>query len=175
MAAPNGMNRPVGGGPPGMQPPAPGAMPGMAANYASMPPIKREALRVKLADSERGFYSNMYTQVNPEGKREVESGKIVQFLMKSGLPISKLKDVWQVAARTSNDYMVKDEFYVALRLIAYLQNDIAPNEGSIKLNIDAPRPRFDGSGMGGPVDSGSSSLGPKPGQAMSVPVPGMGM
>ena len=40
--------------------------------------------------------------------------------MTSGLDIQKLKLVWQIAARTSNDYMVKEEFYVAMRLVAYM-------------------------------------------------------
>lgn len=35
--------------------------------------MEREPLRVKLSDQERGFYSNMYAQVNPEQKRELES------------------------------------------------------------------------------------------------------
>ena len=83
--------------------------------------------------------------------------------MKSGLPVDKLKDVWQVAARTSNEYMIKDEFYVALRLIAYLQNDIPANEGSIKLNLEAPLPRFDSAGPAGAPNPGSGALGPKPG------------
>jgi len=42
-----------------------------------MGPAKREPLHVKLSDQERGFYSNMYAQVNPEGKRELESQVIV--------------------------------------------------------------------------------------------------
>ena len=31
----------------------------------------------------------------------------------------KLKEIWKIAANTSNEYLTKDEFYVALRLIAY--------------------------------------------------------
>ena len=40
-------------------------------------PMTREPLKLKLGDQERGFYSNMFAQVNPEGKREVESQTIV--------------------------------------------------------------------------------------------------
>ena len=40
--------------------------------------------------------------------------------MKSGVEVAKLKEIWTVAARTSNDYLLKEEFYVALRLVAYI-------------------------------------------------------
>lgn len=41
------------------------------------------------------------------------------FFKRSGLDIKILKDIWKVASRTSNEYLTKDEFYIALRLIAY--------------------------------------------------------
>ena len=63
--------------------------------------------------------------------------------MTSGVDLPKLKQVWDVAARTSNNFLVKEEFYVALRLIAYLQNGIAADENSIRLNVSAPLPHFD--------------------------------
>ena len=63
--------------------------------------------------------------------------------MTSGLEIQKLKSVWEMAARTSNNFMVREEFYVALRLIAYMQNGITASENTIKLNVAAPLPRFD--------------------------------
>ena len=46
--------------------------------------------------------------------------KIVQFLMTSGVQPVELKKIWEVAARTSNAFLLKDEFYVILRLVAYL-------------------------------------------------------
>ena len=85
----------------------------------------------------------MYSQVNPENKRELESQTIVQFLMNSGLEVQKLKYVWQIAAQTSNSFLLKEEFYIAMRLVAYIQNDIPANENSIRMNIAAPLPRFD--------------------------------
>ena len=114
----------------------------MPQNYMSMGGA-REALKLKLSNQERGFYSNMYSQVNPEGKRELSSQTIVQFLMTSGLEITQLKMVWDVAARTSNDFMVREEFYTALRLVAYLQNGIPATEHSINSNMAAPLPKFD--------------------------------
>lgn len=87
---------------------------------AYMTSQSREKLKLKLSDQERGFYSNMYSQVNPEDKRSVDSQTVVQFLMTSGLELTQLKMVWDIAARTSNEFLVREEFYVALRLVAYM-------------------------------------------------------
>ena len=78
------------------------------------------------------------------------SQQVVQFLMTSGLEITKLKQVWDIAARTSNDFLVREEFYVALRLVAYMQNNMPANENSIQMNLVAPLPRFDDYNRGTP-------------------------
>ena len=53
------------------------------------------------------------------GENKVGGKEAVIFFKKSGLPVDKLKEFWKIAARTSNEFLTKDEFYVALRLIAY--------------------------------------------------------
>ena len=63
--------------------------------------------------------------------------------MTSGLELPKLKQVWDIAARTSNNFMVREEFYTAMRLVALMQNDLPATEGSIQMNLAAPLPRFD--------------------------------
>ena len=70
--------------------------------------------------------------------------------MTSGIEVAKLREVWNIAARTSNDYLTKDEFYVALRLVAYLQNGIPANESSLRLNSKVANPRFDDFNRGTP-------------------------
>jgi len=77
--------------------------------------------------------------------------------MTSGLAIPALKEIWNIAAKTSNDFLVREEFYIALRLVAYMQNNMAANEQSIMLDLKAPLPRFDdykpGTPGAGPVHS----------------------
>jgi len=51
--------------------------------------------------------------------------------MTSGLELARLKQVWEIAARTSNSFMLKEEFYAAMRLVALMQNDLPATEGSI--------------------------------------------
>ena len=67
----------------------------------------------------------------------------MQFLLTSGLDIQTLKQVWEIAASTSNNYLVREEFYVALRLVALLQSSQPATAESIINNIPAPLPRFD--------------------------------
>jgi len=64
----------------------------------------------------------------------------VIFFKKSGLPVEKLKEIWIIAAKTSNEYLTRDEFYLALRLIAYAQNNIKADENSVMLEIDVGLP-----------------------------------
>ena len=47
-----------------------------------------------------------------------------------------------MAAKTSNEFLTRDEFYVALRLIAYAQNGIVPSEDAIRKNIEVNLPNF---------------------------------
>ena len=62
----------------------------------------------------------MFALANPSKDSITLGGPdAVTFFKKSGLPVEKLRDIWKLAARTSNEYLTKDEFYVALRLIAY--------------------------------------------------------
>jgi hypothetical protein len=77
---------------------------------------------------------------NEEG---VVGGQVaVTFFKKSGLDVDKLKKIWTIAAQTSKAHLTRDEFYVALRLIAYEQNGIKADESSLKINIEAPLPEF---------------------------------
>ena len=52
--------------------------------------------------------------------------------MTSGLEIQKLRQIWELAAGTGNNFLVREEFYTALRLVAYYQNNIPATEGSLR-------------------------------------------
>ena len=69
------------------------------------------------------------------GENKVGGKEAVVFFKKSGLPVDKLKEFWKIAARSSNEYLTRDEFYIALRLIAYAQNGLPANEDAILQNV----------------------------------------
>lgn len=97
----------------------------------SKPPAK-----LKLTNQERGYYSNMFALANPSKDSNKLSGSdSVTFFKRSGLSVDKLRDIWIAAAKTSNEYLTKDEFYVALRLIAYAQNNMRSDEDAIVFDL----------------------------------------
>jgi len=85
----------------------------------------------------------MFALANPSKDSNTLGGlDAVTFFKKSGLPVDKLRDIWKVAARTSNDYLTKDEFYIALRLIAYAQNNMRSDEDAIMFDLQVGLPNF---------------------------------
>jgi len=117
----------------------------------------RPPLKIKLSAKEHGFYSNMYSQAAGDGN-SVRGKEAVTFFKRSGLPVDKLKAIWLVAARASNECLSKDEFYVALRLIAYQQNGMPADERSIKANLEVSLPNLNGGG--GPASNAAQQAPP---------------
>ena len=65
-------------------------------------------------------------------------------MKRSGLQSTQLFSIWKLAAREDPSHTInKEEFYCALRLIAYAQNGIQVCEDSIKFNIDVALPKFE--------------------------------
>ena len=63
-------------------------------------------------------------QADPSGSNKIEGREGVQFFKKSGLATDILKQVWLTSAKTNNTFLTREEFFIALRLIAYAQNGI---------------------------------------------------
>ena len=84
----------------------------------------------------------MLSKVDQGGTNKVGGKEAVDFFKSSGLSVDKLKEIWLLSARTSNQFLTRDEFYVALRLIAYAQNGTPATEQSVQLNIETQLPSF---------------------------------
>lgn len=117
------------------------AMPPMQSNPLGMPQ-KLDKVEVKLRGREHGFYSNMFSKVDPNDEGKVAGKEAVTFFKSSGLPVEKLKEIWTMAS-SSMTHLTRDEFYIALRLIAYAQNNIEVSLKSIRLDIEVGLPNFD--------------------------------
>jgi nucleoside diphosphate kinase len=85
----------------------------------------------------------MLSLAKPQDPNMLQGPEAVSFFTKSGLPIDKLKEIWLIAAKTSNQYLTKEEFYIALRLIAYAQNGKTADENAIIFDVQVDLPRFD--------------------------------
>ena len=56
--------------------------------------------------------------LTPENEGKVTGKEAVTFFKSSGLSKEKLKEIWTMCS-SSMSHLTRDEFYVALRLIAY--------------------------------------------------------
>lgn len=81
---------------------------------------KRDPVKLSLKPQEKGFYSNMFELANKQKGSNLTGADAVNFLKTSGLPKEKLSEIWRFSARTSKEFLTRDEFYCALRMIAYL-------------------------------------------------------
>ena len=83
----------------------------------------------------------MWTQAAQE-KSTLGGKEAVTFFKRSGVPVEKLKQFWLIAARTNAGYLTRDEFYLALRLIAYEQHKIPAEERTLLMDYDVGLPSF---------------------------------
>lgn len=115
----NPMMQMQGGPPPGgMNFPPDNRGPMGIPNQMGVGAPPKEKVEVKLRGREHGFYSNMFSKVDPNDEGKVTGKEAVTFFKSSGLPVDKLKEIWMMAS-SSMSHLTKDEFYIALRLIAY--------------------------------------------------------
>lgn len=124
--------------------------PNNAAGPTNSPaPATKEKLRVNLTPSERGYYSNLYDVTCPRGSTEIEGSIGAPFLARSGLPKQTLVAIWSIAAQSNPRALNKEDFYVALRLVGLAQAGKSVSVQSIRNNVAAPLPRFEGGDMPG--------------------------
>lgn len=89
----------------------------------------------------RTYFHQLYQSVaDSEGKVSGQQGGPV--LSSSGLPKDQLKEIWMMVAKTNPQYLVKNEFFLALRMIAYFQNNIIPTKEIILRNAIVPLPNL---------------------------------
>ena len=108
------------------------------------PTLQKKRLYVKLTQEEKGYFSNLFQLVDSQGLGKLKNKDAANFMKKSGLNKNILKNIFLIAQPKSKQYLERDEFYVALRLIALAQNNMPFNEQAIILNKPIPPlPNFD--------------------------------
>ena len=89
---------------------------------------------MKLTQEEKGYFSNLFQLVDSQNLGKLKAKDAANFMKKSGLSKDTLKSIYLIAFQSSKHFLEKDEFYVALRLIALVQNNIPYNSQAIILN-----------------------------------------
>lgn len=92
----------------------------------------------------RGYFSSLFQIADKDNKGILIGKEAAEFLKKSGLPKESLKIIWIISAQTDHQHLERDEFYLALRLVALAQNNMEYTEESIRINHPIPPlPKFD--------------------------------
>ena len=101
-------------------------------------------LNIKFTKDEQILYSKLYNMLDNNNSGKILGKPAANFMRKSNLPKNVLKDIWLIAAQTSNIFILKDEFFVAMRLIALAQNNMPYTAQNIEMNNPIPPlPNFD--------------------------------
>ena len=108
-------------------------------------PVPKPPLRVKLTPRERGSYNIFISQADPDGHNRVEGPQAVEFFKRSGLPTETLKTIWNISTPEGENYLDRERFYVAMRLIALAQEGKPVSEQSIYDDVQAGIPKFQSS------------------------------
>ncbi|KAM9383817.1 epidermal growth factor receptor substrate 15 isoform 2-T2 [Pholidichthys leucotaenia] len=86
------------------------------------------------------IYDKYYRQVEPTGSGRVAAGDAAVFLKRSGLADLVLGKIWDLADSERKGFLNKQQFFIALRLVACAQNGL---EVALKsLNVAVPPPKF---------------------------------
>ena len=110
--------------------------------FATNPPPRPAALRVKLTNRERGLYSSLFQRADPESTGKVEGRVAAEFFRKSALPVDVLREVWNLSVPNGEAFLDRDRFYVAMRLIALGQQGKPVTPESIVNNVEVDLPQF---------------------------------
>ncbi|XP_054646268.1 epidermal growth factor receptor substrate 15 isoform X3 [Dunckerocampus dactyliophorus] len=86
------------------------------------------------------IYDKYYRQVDPRGSGRVAAADAALFLKRSGLADLVLGKIWDLADSEGKGFLNKQQFFIALRLVACAQNGL---EVALKsLNVAVPPPKF---------------------------------
>ncbi|CAG2162615.1 unnamed protein product, partial [Oppiella nova] len=90
-------------------------------------------------------YEELYKQVDPTASNYINAIDAANFLKKSGLSQATLGKIWDLSDPNCKGFLDKRSLFVALKLIALVQNGRQPSIADLALNIPAPK-------MGDPID-----------------------
>ena len=103
----------------------------------------KKKLNVQLTRDENMLYNKLYNMLDNNNQGRILGKPAANFMKTSGLDKNTLKQIWLIAAQNSNTQIDKEEFFVALRLIALAQNNMPFSAENIERNNPIPPlPKF---------------------------------
>jgi hypothetical protein len=113
--------------------------------YAQPPPSNRGGVQrsqyLRLRPEEVAFFERLYSIGDPKNLGEMTSQTVYKLFGLSDLPHSTLAAIWKIAAQNRSN-LTKDDFFVALRLVALAQkgHDVTPE--NVMKHLELPLPFF---------------------------------
>ena len=98
--------------------------------------------RLEVKGTEYTYYMNLYRMCQPMPNGGVARQQFVDFMLSSHLNQDHLRTIWDIIAKTSEQFVTQNEFFMACRLVAYCQNDIEASEESLLKNLPVKTPYF---------------------------------
>ena len=91
-----------------------------------------------MTNEEHNLFNKLFQFVDKENKGRLNAQEAANFLKRSNLPKETLKQIYIIAAQTSTQFLDRDDFYIALRLVALAQNNLPFTKNSIIVNNPIP-------------------------------------
>uniref|UniRef100_A0A7E4VA08 Epidermal growth factor receptor substrate 15-like 1 n=1 Tax=Panagrellus redivivus TaxID=6233 RepID=A0A7E4VA08_PANRE len=83
------------------------------------------------------YYEKLYRELNPSGSGDIPAGPAAEFLKGSGLQISDLSVIWEVADYRRRGALDKQGIFIALKLVAAVQQGHSTNI-DLKMPLNPP-------------------------------------
>ena len=86
--------------------------------------LHEQSNSIKLTNEEEIYYTNLFDLLDNQNKGNIDIRTAATFLKRSNLSQEKLKQIWSLSSKSKKNYMTKNEFFTALRLVALAQNNL---------------------------------------------------
>jgi epidermal growth factor receptor substrate 15 len=94
---------------------------------------------VEIAQGHLQYYEKLYRELNTNNVSDIPAGQAAEFLRGSGIPIPTLSVIWEVADYRKIGSLDKRGVFIALKLVAAVQQGQPPTEAVLRMPLDAPR------------------------------------
>ncbi|KAK8381370.1 hypothetical protein O3P69_018441 [Scylla paramamosain] len=92
----------------------------------------------QVAGDQAGQFEAWYKKIDPSGSGAIQAGPAAGFLKKSGLNDNVLSRIWDLSDPGGKGYLDKAGLYVALKMVALVQNGKEPSLANINLPTPPP-------------------------------------
>jgi epidermal growth factor receptor substrate 15 len=93
----------------------------------------------EIAQGHIQYYEKLYRELNVNNVPDIPAGQAAEFLKGSGIPVPTLSIIWEVADYRKSGSLDKRGVFIALKLVAAVQQGHPPTGNVLTLPLNAPR------------------------------------